>query len=293
MPTCAVHPATQLQIGTCCTTCCLTFATWPAGQRKCFCPYQHLSASSSSSSPSSSSAVSPISYSSLQMLLGNIPAFGEQKKEQGEWARKWESSCRRMVPNCENEIMGGDCGNELLDAHNVRVIGNGSQVLVLGHGFGSDQSVWQFILPYFVNDFKVVLFDLMGAGTTKSHNFSFARYATLHAYADDLLMILDEMEIESCVFVGHSMSGMIACIASIERPQVFQKLVLLSASPRWISRAVPSSHCVPATVWTISSAIYNIFPLGCCDHRFNFLQLAVLTVIAQHYWSSTDQLQEL
>jgi pimeloyl-ACP methyl ester carboxylesterase len=128
--------------------------------------------------------------------------------------------------------MGGDCGNELLDAHNVRVIGNGSQVLVLGHGFGSDQSVWQFILPYFVNDFKVVLFDLMGAGTTKSHNFSFARYATLHAYADDLLMILDEMEIESCVFVGHSMSGMIACIASIERPQVFQKLVLLSASPR-------------------------------------------------------------
>jgi pimeloyl-ACP methyl ester carboxylesterase len=137
-----------------------------------------------------------------------------------------------MVPNCEDEIMGGDCGNELLDAHNVRVIGNGSQVLVLGHGFGSDQSVWQFILPYFVNDYKVMLFDLMGAGSTKSHNFSFARYATLHAYADDLLMILDEMEIESCVFVGHSMSGMIACIASIERPQVFQKLVLLSASPR-------------------------------------------------------------
>jgi pimeloyl-ACP methyl ester carboxylesterase len=137
-----------------------------------------------------------------------------------------------MVPNCEHEIMGGDCGNELLDAHNVRVIGNGSQVLVLGHGFGSDQSVWQFILPYFVNDYKVVLFDLMGAGSTKSHNFSFARYATLHGYADDLLMILDEMEIESCVFVGHSMSGMIACIASIERPQVFQKLVLLSASPR-------------------------------------------------------------
>ncbi|KAH9576123.1 hypothetical protein CY35_01G145900 [Sphagnum magellanicum] len=140
-----------------------------------------------------------------------------------------------MVPNCETEIMGGDCGNELLDAHNVRVIGNGSQVLVLGHGFGSDQSVWQFMLPYFVNDYKVVLFDLMGAGSTKSQNFSFARYATLHAYADDLLMILDEMEIESCVFVGHSMSGMIACIASIERPQVFQKLVLLSASPRYIN----------------------------------------------------------
>jgi hypothetical protein len=83
------------------------------------------------------------------------------------------------------------------------------------------------------------------------------------------------------------MSGMIACIASIERPQVFQKLVLLSASPRWISPAVPSSHCVPATVWTKSPAIFHIFPFGCCDHRFSFLQLAVLghrTILLVKYW---------
>jgi pimeloyl-ACP methyl ester carboxylesterase len=127
------------------------------------------------------------------------------------------------------------CGSELLDAHNVRVIGNGSQVLVFGHGFGSDQSAWQFVVPYFANDHKVVLYDLMGAGCNNQNNFNFARYATLHAYADDLLMILDEMQIESCIFVGHSMSGMIGCIASIERPQVFRKIVLLSSSPRSLS----------------------------------------------------------
>ncbi|CAK9189523.1 unnamed protein product [Sphagnum troendelagicum] len=127
------------------------------------------------------------------------------------------------------------CGSELLDAHNVRVIGNGSQVLVLGHGFGSDQSAWQFVVPYFANDHKVVLYDLMGAGRTNQNNFNFARYATLHAHADDLLMILDEMQIESCIFVGHSMSGMIGCIASIERPQVFRKIILLSSSPRYIN----------------------------------------------------------
>lgn len=126
------------------------------------------------------------------------------------------------------------CVNQLLQAHNVRVVGTGDKWLVFGHGFGSDQTVWQFILPYFMRSYKILLFDLMGAGSTNPQHFNFARYATLHAYADDLLTILDEMEIESCIYIGHSMSGMIGCIASIERPSVFEKLVLISTSPRYV-----------------------------------------------------------
>ena len=122
--------------------------------------------------------------------------------------------------------------NQLLDAHNVKVLGTGDQWLVLAHGFGCDQTVWQFIVPHFLDKYKILLFDLMGAGSTNPQHFNFARYATLHAYADDLLTILDEMEIESCIYVGHSMSGMIGCIASVERPSVFQKLILLSTAPK-------------------------------------------------------------
>lgn len=125
--------------------------------------------------------------------------------------------------------------NQLLQAHNVRVVGSGDKWLVFGHGFGSDQTVWQFILPHFSRNYKILLFDLMGAGSTNPQHFNFARYATLHAYADDLLTILDEMEIESCIYIGHSMSGMIGCIASIERPSVFEKLVLISTSPRYVT----------------------------------------------------------
>jgi len=124
--------------------------------------------------------------------------------------------------------------NQLLDAHNVKVLGTGDQWLVLAHGFGCDQTVWQFIVPHFLDKYKILLFDLMGAGSTNPQHFNFARYATLHAYADDLLTILDEMEIESCIYVGHSMSGMIGCIASVERPSVFQKLVLLSTAPKYV-----------------------------------------------------------
>ena len=121
---------------------------------------------------------------------------------------------------------------KILQHHNVRIVGSGSQVVVLGHGFGTDQSVWQFCLPHLAARYKLVLFDLMGAGSTDPELFSFTRYATLHAFADDLLAILEELEIERCMYVGHSVSGMIGLLASIERPQLFTKIVLLGASPR-------------------------------------------------------------
>jgi len=124
--------------------------------------------------------------------------------------------------------------NSVLDAHNVRVLGDGGQVVVLGHGFGSDQSMWKYIVPSLLkNGMKVVLYDLMGAGsTTDVVEFNFNRYSSYHAFADDLLAVLAELEVESCVYVGHSMSAMIGCLASVQRPEVFQKLILLCASPR-------------------------------------------------------------
>lgn len=78
----------------------------------------------------------------------------------------------------------------LLEAHNVRVVGNGKEIVVLGHGFGTDQSVWKHVLPHLVDDYKVILFDNMGAGTTDPEYFSFKRYSNLYGYADDLLTIL-------------------------------------------------------------------------------------------------------
>ncbi|KAJ7521319.1 hypothetical protein O6H91_19G047800 [Diphasiastrum complanatum] len=123
----------------------------------------------------------------------------------------------------------------LLDAHNVRIVGAGEELVVLSHGFGTDQSLWKHVVPHLVDNYRLVLFDMMGAGTTNAEDFSFLRYSTLHAYADDLLAILDELEIESCIFVGHSVSGMVGCLASIERPDIFSKIITISASPRYLN----------------------------------------------------------
>ena len=122
--------------------------------------------------------------------------------------------------------------SSLLEQHNVRLIGKGSKLVVMSHGFGTDQTVWQHCVPHVAAGHRVLLFDVMGAGSTDPDLFSFTRYATLHAYADDLLAILEEVGVEECIYVGHSMSGMIGCIAAIERPEIFKKIVMLGASPR-------------------------------------------------------------
>jgi pimeloyl-ACP methyl ester carboxylesterase len=111
----------------------------------------------------------------------------------------------------------------------------GEELVVLGHGFGTDQSVWKHIIPHLVDEYRVILFDNMGAGTTDPEYFSFSRYSTLHGYADDLLSILDELGVESCIYVGHSVAGMVGCLASLERPEIFSKIVTISTSPRYLN----------------------------------------------------------
>ncbi|CAI9111318.1 OLC1v1011516C1 [Oldenlandia corymbosa var. corymbosa] len=120
-------------------------------------------------------------------------------------------------------------------AHNVRVLGTGEKTIILGHGFGTDQSVWKHLVPHLVDQYRVVLYDNMGAGTTNPDYFDFERYATLEGYAYDLLAILEELQIDSCTYVGHSLSSMTGAIASIFRPDLFDKLIMISASPRFIN----------------------------------------------------------
>ncbi|OMP01827.1 sigma factor sigB regulation protein rsbQ [Corchorus olitorius] len=121
------------------------------------------------------------------------------------------------------------------EAHNVKVLGSGERIIVLAHGFGTDQSLWKHLVPHLVDDFRVVLYDNMGAGTTNPEYFDFNRYATLEGYAYDLLAILEELRIESCVFVGHSVSAMIGAVASISRPDLFSKIIMISGSPRYLN----------------------------------------------------------
>ncbi|XP_042038940.1 probable esterase D14L [Salvia splendens] len=125
--------------------------------------------------------------------------------------------------------------SSIAEAHNVRVLGGGDTVVVLGHGFGTDQSVWKHLIPHLVDCYKVIVYDHMGSGTTSPDYFDFDRYSTLEGFAYDLLAILEEFGVQKCIYVGHSLSSMAGAVASIFRPDLFHKLIMLSASPRFLN----------------------------------------------------------
>jgi sigma-B regulation protein RsbQ len=120
--------------------------------------------------------------------------------------------------------------------HNVQVHGDpAGRPIVFAHGFGCDQNMWRHVWPAFAEDHRVVLFDHVGHGRSDREAFDPARYATLDGYAQDVLEICDELELdEDVVFVGHSVSAMVGALAAIARPERFGALVMVGPSPRYL-----------------------------------------------------------
>ena len=107
--------------------------------------------------------------------------------------------------------------------------------MVFAHGFGCDQNMWRWITPAFENDYRIVLYDQVGAGQSDLSAYRSEKYRTLAGYAADLLEICAAEELTDVIFVGHSVSSMIGVLAAIQEPERFGKLILVGPSPRYIN----------------------------------------------------------
>jgi len=109
--------------------------------------------------------------------------------------------------------------------------------LVFMHGFGCSQETWRFVTPRFVDDYRVIVFDHVGSGRSDWSAYDFARYDSLHSYADDLLEILETLDLHDVVLVAHSVSAMMAVLATNQDRSRIGGLVLVGPSPRYIDAA--------------------------------------------------------
>ncbi|KAE8765794.1 alpha/beta fold hydrolase [Georgenia thermotolerans] len=122
-----------------------------------------------------------------------------------------------------------------LARHNVRSSGRADgPTMLFAHGFGCDQGMWRYVAPEFEASHRVVLFDHVGAGGSDATAFDPVRYSSLDGYAADVVEILDALDAGPVTFVGHSVSAMIGVLAARERPELFDRLVLVGPSPRYI-----------------------------------------------------------
>jgi sigma-B regulation protein RsbQ len=118
--------------------------------------------------------------------------------------------------------------------NNVKSFGKG-QPMMFAHGFGCDQNMWRFITPAFENEYRIILFDYVGAGKSDVRSYNVERYSSLQGYAQDVLDICNELGLSDVIFVGHSVSSMIGLLAALERPEYFSNIVMVGPSPCYIN----------------------------------------------------------
>lgn len=77
--------------------------------------------------------------------------------------------------------------------------------LVFIHGLGENADSWKYQMDTFSKDFRVVAMDLRGHHRSEDGE----KFITMELYADDVMSLMDELEIEKAHFVGLSMGGLI------------------------------------------------------------------------------------
>ena len=119
--------------------------------------------------------------------------------------------------------------------NNVSIKGKGSQVIMFAHGFGCDQNMWRYVTPAFEENYKLILFDHVGAGGSDFSAFNPEKYTDIEGYADDVIEIATILQLKDVIFVGHSVSAIIGIIASQKSPKLFKSLVLVAPSPAYVN----------------------------------------------------------
>jgi sigma-B regulation protein RsbQ len=125
--------------------------------------------------------------------------------------------------------------DDVLVRNNVTVTGNpAGQPMVFAHGYGCDQNMWRLVTPAFERDYRIVLFDYVGAGGSDLRAYDPHRYGSLHGYARDVLDVCDVLDLRDVIFIGHSVSSMVGVLSAIDDRDRFAALVLVGPSPRYL-----------------------------------------------------------
>ena len=132
------------------------------------------------------------------------------------------------------------------------------EVLILLHGFGMSLHVWEKWVAQLGDTYRLVSFDWPGHGlSTPVRDDDYSRNA-LTSY---LTNVLDWMNIDKFVLVGHAMGGGIAMNYIVDKPKKVQALVLIGASGLKIDRSDEAPRIMKMTKYPgMSTALRYITP---------------------------------
>jgi len=114
------------------------------------------------------------------------------------------------APKLEQETLSAD---NIVISYNVE--GNGKPALIFVHGWCCDKSYWKHQVPYFAEKYKVITIDLAGHGKS-----GFGRKIwSVEAFGTDVVAVLEQLDINQAILIGHSMGGPVIVEAARQSPK--------------------------------------------------------------------------
>jgi pimeloyl-ACP methyl ester carboxylesterase len=94
--------------------------------------------------------------------------------------------------------------------------------LILIHGGWADRRTWEPQIEALSQDYQVIVYDLRGHGRSTVGELPYS-------HVDDLTTLMDRLDLETAVLIGHELGAAVARAAAIEKYDRVQALVLAAA----------------------------------------------------------------
>src|SRR3970040_314945 len=83
-----------------------------------------------------------------------------------------------------------------------------------------DGEVWKiYQVPEFSKDHRVIIHDYRGTGQSSKPSIDY----TTQMFAQDVVALMDHLDAEDAIIVGHSMGGRVAQLLALDPPNTLQK----------------------------------------------------------------------
>jgi pimeloyl-ACP methyl ester carboxylesterase len=96
--------------------------------------------------------------------------------------------------------------------------------LLFVHGFRGHGHWWDFIAPFFAAQYRVIAMDLSGMGDS-AHRTHYGP----HTLAEDVIAVAEWLDTPDLIAIGHSYGGSRVLRACAERPELFQRLIIIDS----------------------------------------------------------------
>jgi pimeloyl-ACP methyl ester carboxylesterase len=124
--------------------------------------------------------------------------------------------------------------------------GRGRPMLFLSET-ACDGEVWKiYQVPEFSRDHRVIIHDYRGTGQSSKPSNDY----TTRIFVDDVVALMDCLDAEDAIVVGHSMGGRVAQLLALDHPKKVHKLVLASTGAHYPqTKGLPLKICQEMIEW--------------------------------------------